>query len=94
LALSPSSTPQGADLDWEESASEATYLRRLLIHGARSVLPHLAEQSSPVGCWLRGLLSRAHRNVAIVALANKMARIAWVVLRTGTHYEAQALPTA
>jgi transposase len=70
------------------------YLRRLLIHGARSVLPHLAEQSSPVGCWLRGLLSRAHRNVAIVALANKMARIAWVVLRTGTHYEAQTLPTA
>jgi len=49
--------------------------------GARAALPHLAKTDTPVGAWLRGLLARGHRNVAVVALANKLARIAWAVLR-------------
>ena len=57
------------------------YLRMLFIHGARAALPHLAKTDTPVGAWLRGLLDRGHRNVAVVALANKLARIAWAVLR-------------
>jgi transposase len=57
------------------------YLRMLFIHGARAALPSLAASASPLGAWLRGLLARTHRNVAIVALANKLARIAWAVLR-------------
>lgn len=57
------------------------YLRMLFIHGARAALPHLAKTDTPVGAWLRGLLARGHRNVAVVALANKLARIAWAVLR-------------
>ena len=51
-----------------------TYLRMLLIHGARAPLPSLSRQATPLGDWLRGLLSRAHRNVVIVALAGKRAR--------------------
>jgi transposase len=57
------------------------YLRMLFIHGARAALPTLAKSASPLGAWLRGLLARTHRNIAIVALANKLARIAWAMLR-------------
>jgi transposase len=56
------------------------YLRTLLIHGARAALPYLAERSDALGGWLRSLLARAHRNVVVVALANKLARMAWAVL--------------
>lgn len=57
------------------------YLRMLLIHGARAALPSLSASPSPLGAWLRGMLARAHRNVVVVALANKLARIAWAMLR-------------
>ena len=56
------------------------YLRMLFIHGARAAMPTLAKSASPLGAWLRGLLARTHRNIAIVALANKLARIAWAML--------------
>src|SRR5437764_2336404 len=56
------------------------YLRKLLIHGARAALPSLSASATPLGRWLRGLLERAHKNTTIVALANKLARIAWAVL--------------
>ena len=49
------------------------YLRRQLIHGARAALPYGAERDTPLGRWAKGLASRAHRNVAIVAFANKLA---------------------
>ena len=64
-----------------------TYLRMLLIHGARAALPSLSKHATPLGRWLRGLLSRAHRNVVIVALAAKLARIAWATLRHGVRFE-------
>ena len=59
------------------------YLRKLLIHGARAALPWVANSATHLGEWLRALLARAHKNTAVVALANKLARIAWAVLRTG-----------
>jgi transposase len=64
------------------------YLRTLLIHGARAALPHLAARDDVLGSWLRTLLARVHRNVAVVALANKLARIAWAVLIGNRRYEA------
>jgi transposase len=70
------------------------YLRKLLIHGARSVLPGLAAGATPLGGWLRGLLKRMHKNAAVVALANKLARIAWVVLRQGAVFDAAATANA
>jgi len=57
------------------------YLRKPLIHGARSAMPALAAGSTPLGRWLRRLLTRVHKNAAVVALAYRLARIAWVVLR-------------
>ena len=65
------------------------YLRTLLIHGARAALPHLAEKGTTLGRWAKNLLSRVHQNVAVVALANKLARICWAVLRSGQRFGAQ-----
>lgn len=70
------------------------YLRKLLIHGARSVLPHLAERNTALGRWVKTLVGRVHTNVAVVALANKLARIAWAVLRYGKEFAAKGLPEA
>jgi transposase len=70
------------------------YLRTLLIHGARAALPHLAERNTALGRWVKGLLARVHTNIAVVALANKLARIAWVVLRRGEKFAAKGLPSA
>ena len=63
------------------------YLRKNLIHGARAVLPRLMVTQSRLGQWLRDLLTRAHKNTVIVALATKLARIAWAVLAHGGQYK-------
>jgi transposase len=63
------------------------YLRMLFIHGARAAMPTLAKSITPLGAWLRGLLARTHRNIALVALANKLARIAWAMLRRDRDFE-------
>jgi transposase len=56
------------------------YLRRLFIHGARSVHHCIARDEHAFGSWLSQLEQRSNSNVASVAMANKLARIAWVVL--------------
>jgi transposase len=63
-----------------------SYLRRLFIHGARSVILHAKRDRNPLGQWIQKLEARTHRNVAVVALANKLARIAWAVLTSGEPY--------
>jgi transposase len=69
------------------------YLRKLLVHGARSAMTSLANSATPLGAWLRALLGRVHRNAATVALANKLARIAWAVLRGGKAFNAALAAT-
>ena len=66
------------------------YLRKMLIHGARAAMPTLSKAETSMGRWLRGLLSRAHANTVVVALAAKMARIVCAVLRSGQRFELQA----
>jgi transposase len=62
------------------------YLRRLFIQGTRAVLQFREKQSSGLRNWLAELSSRTHYNVVGVALANKMARMAWAVLAKGEVY--------
>jgi len=62
------------------------YLRKLLIQGARAAMPTLARMTTPLGSWLRGLLARAHGNAVVVALAAKLARVAWSLLRHETDF--------
>ncbi len=57
-----------------------TYLRTLLIHGARAALNACANKQDRRSRWAQGLMVRRNRNIATVALANKNARIAWAVL--------------
>ena len=66
------------------------YLRRMFLHGARSVVQQIERNRSALGLWLTGLSARAHRNIAVVALANKMARTAWALLSKGIRYCAPA----
>lgn len=60
------------------------YLRRLLIHGARSCVQTCDRKRHPLGGWITKLEQRMHRNKVIVALANKIARVAWKVLTQPT----------
>ncbi len=63
-----------------------TYLRTLLIHGARSVIYHAAKR--PESCtWISTIVNRRNKNVAAVALANKNARIVWALLAHDRRYE-------
>ena len=63
-----------------------TYLRTLLIHGARSVLANGQAAKDP-NTWLGRLIQRRPHNVAAVALANKMARQIWALLAHERRYE-------
>jgi transposase len=60
-----------------------TYLRTLLIHGARSVVAHAKEP----GPWIEQISKRRPPNVVIVALANKMARTIWAILAHDRSYQ-------
>lgn len=64
------------------------YLRRQLIHGARSVLIRISARSDRRAKWAQELLVRAGHNKTLVAIANKTARMAWAVLRSGESYKA------
>ena len=71
------------------------YLRTLLIHGARSVINHGSRPGRTLDPWISALLRRRPKNVAIVALANKIARTAWALLAHGRSFDrswSQALP--
>jgi transposase len=65
-----------------------SYLRTLLILGARAVLRTAERKVGPVQSWLGQLAHRRHTNVAAVALANKNARIVWALLAHDRHYQA------
>jgi transposase len=71
-----------------------TYLRKILIHGARAAVLRIKRDRVPIGAWMDGLEARAHRNILIVAMANKMARIAWGVLSSGEEYRPYTAETA
>jgi transposase len=71
-----------------------SYLRRLFVQCARAVLQQKAKQSPGLKAWLEQLTSRTHYNVAGVALANKLARMAWAVLATGEAYRPPQLAAA
>jgi transposase len=69
------------------------YLRTLFIQGARAILLRPTGWAKhSFGSWLAAAARRMHRNVLTVALANKLARIAWTILAQGRCYEARVEP--
>jgi transposase len=66
------------------------YLRRLLIHGACSILHWGRRRPGAHQGWIEGLLGRRPGNVVTVALASKTARIAWAVMVRGERFKPAA----
>jgi transposase len=64
-----------------------TYLRTLLIHGARAVVRHLKPSAGEPQGWLARVANRRNPNIAAVALANKNARIVWAMLAHDRDYQ-------
>lgn len=65
-----------------------SYVRGLLIHGARAVLRVSGRKTDQCSRWVQALAARRHRNVATVALANRMARTAYALLVKEEDYQA------
>jgi transposase len=66
------------------------YLRRLLVVGATAVMRHVKDKPTPMANWIRKLSEKKPFRVVSVALANKLARIAWVVLTRKEAYQPYA----
>jgi len=71
---------------WKIPLRGNQYLRKLFVQGARAVMQHRTKQSSGLSAWLELLTARMHHNIAIVALANKLVRMAWAVLAKNEVY--------
>ncbi len=72
-----------------------SYLRTLLIHGARAVIRVIERRRvGPTEAWLQQLLTRRNKNVAAVALANKNARIVWALMTGDSRYRAEVAAAA
>ena len=63
------------------------YLRTLLIHGARAVLRCVGTKADRRSGWIRALVQRRGRYIAVVAMANKIARLAWALLNAKQVYQ-------
>ena len=63
------------------------YLRCLLVHGARSAVRTAKDKEDRLSRWIISLQARRHPNVVAVALANKMARMAWAMMTRGVDYD-------
>jgi transposase len=68
------------------------YLRQLIIHGARSILRWVDRKTDRTSRWAAGIKARRHQNIAIVAMANKMVRVAFALLKNGETYRAMPIP--
>ena len=66
------------------------YLRRQLMHGARSLVRLAAGRDRQPWTWINSLLGRRPFNVVVAAVANKLARIIWVLLSRGETYRVPA----
>ena len=62
------------------------YLRHLLVVGATAVVRYTRRQKTTISIWVNQLLERKHVRLVPVAVANKMARIAWAVMTREENY--------
>jgi transposase len=63
------------------------YLRTMMLHGARAAIRWSRDRDTPLARWINPLIERRGFNKAVVALANKNARIAWNIVANDAHYD-------
>jgi len=63
------------------------YLRCLLVHGARSAIRTLPGKDDRLARWVTNLQKRRHTNVVAVAMANKLARVAWIIMAKDEEFD-------
>ena len=68
-----------------------TYVRTLVVHGARSVVIRAKTKTDPLSQWINRLVATRGFNKAVVALANKLVRMAWVIIARHETYKAKAV---
>lgn len=66
------------------------YVRSAVVHGARAVVSQAGKKIDPLSQWINRLVATRGFNKATVALANKVVRIAWVIVARGEHYQPRA----
>ncbi len=71
-----------------------TYVRSMLINGARSVVTHAPKKTDGLSQWVQGLLKRKPFNTTVVAVANKLVRMAVAILKTRQAYTAPVAQSA
>lgn len=65
------------------------YLRKQLIHGARTVVNHAHKKQDDLNKWINALVERRGKNKAVVATAHRLARLMWILLQRNEPYKAQ-----
>lgn len=79
----------GRDVLLSISKRGSSYLRSLVVNGARSVVSRAGKKTDPLSLWINRLVATRGFNKATVALANKLIRIAWVIITRNEHYRTQ-----
>jgi len=69
-----------------------TYIRTILVHGARSVSLYADKKTDNQSAWLKNLKARSGNNIAAVAMANRMARTAWALVAKNVEYKVNYKP--
>ena len=64
-----------------------SYLRKQLVHGARSIVYYAKTKNDPLSLWINKLSERAGKNKAAVAYANKNARILWAIMNNNNVFQ-------
>ncbi len=81
LGLTPQQNSTGGKTQLGSISKQGDrYLRRLLVIGATAVIRHTKDKPTPMANWIRKLMEKKPFRIVSVALANKLARIAWVIL--------------
>jgi transposase len=70
------------------------YIRKLLVLGATSILNIVGKRKGALRDWIVGLLARKPARLVTVALANKLARIVWAMMKTGEGFRAEMFAKA
>ncbi len=93
LGLVPSQTSSGGEASLGRITKRGDdYLRTLLIQGAKSAVMTAHKRKDRISQWLAQLTARVGWQKAVVAMANKNARIVWAVLAKGWRFDADHVP--